>query len=47
MERIVKASGRSPGSSSSSQSMGADTGAPGAGRGLYGATSVLLTAFCV
>jgi hypothetical protein len=27
--------------------MGADTGAPGAGRTEYGATSVLLTAFCV
>ncbi len=34
MLRIEKASGRRSGSSSSSQSMGADTGAPGAGLGL-------------
>ena len=34
--RMVKPSGRSAGSSSSSQSIGADTGAPAAGRGLYG-----------
>jgi hypothetical protein len=34
-------------SSSSAQSIGADTGAPAAGRGLYGATNVLLIAFWV
>ena len=45
--RMVKPSGRSDGSSSSSQAIGADTGAPGAARGLYGATSVLLIAFWV
>ena len=33
---MVNRSGRRPGSSSSSQSIGAETGAPGAGRGLYG-----------
>ena len=37
MVRMVQRSGASCGSSSSSQSIGADTGAPGAGRGLYGA----------
>ena len=44
---MVKPSGRSVGSSSSSHSIGAETGAPAAGRGLYGATSVLLIAFWV
>ncbi len=34
-------------SSNSSHRIGADTGAPAAGRGLYGATSVLFMAFCV
>jgi len=33
------------GSSNSSHSIGAETGAPAAGRGLYGAPSVLLIAF--
>ncbi len=47
MSRIVMPSGRSPGSSSSSQPIGADTGAPAAARGLYGATSVLLCTFWV
>lgn len=47
IEATVNESGRRPGSSSSSHSIGADTGAPGAGRGLYGATSVLLPAFWV
>src|SRR5581483_9382023 len=41
--RIVNEPGRSAGSSSSSQSIGAETGAPAAARGLYGATRVLLT----
>ena len=45
--RIVQRSGRRSGSSSSSQVIGTETGAPGAARGLYGATSVLLIAFCV
>jgi hypothetical protein len=45
--RIAKPSGLSSGSSSSSQLIGIDTGAPGAGRALYGATSVLLIAFWV
>ena len=45
--RIVHRSGRSIGSSSSSQAIGTDTGAPSAGRGEYGATRVLLIAFCV
>ena len=47
MLRIVKPSGRSEGSPSSSQSIGADTGAAADGRGLYGATSVLCPAFWV
>src|SRR4051794_31193289 len=45
--RIVHLSGRRSGSSSSSHVIGTDTGAPGAGRGEYGATSVLLIAFWV
>ncbi len=40
-------SGRSAGSSSSSHVIGVDTGAPGRGRRLNGATRVLLIAFCV
>src|SRR6185437_12645484 len=47
MVRMVKASGRRSGSSSSSQSIGAETVAPAQARGLYGATSVLLIAFWV
>ena len=47
MFSIVQRSGRSSGSSSSSQVIGTDTGAPGAGRALNGATSVLLIAFWV
>ena len=43
----MKASGRRSGSSSSSHSIGVDTGAHAAARGLYGATRVLFTAFCV
>src|SRR5207245_862311 len=45
--RIVQAFGRRPGSSSSSQLIGADTGAPAAGRTAYGATRVLIEAFWV
>ncbi|HEX4901480.1 MAG TPA: hypothetical protein VFV42_01635 [Acidimicrobiales bacterium] len=45
--RIVQRSDVSESSSSSSQVIGIDTGAPGAGRTLNGATSVLLIAFCV
>ena len=45
---MVNASGRGAGSMpSSSHSRGADTGAPAAARGLYGATRVLLLAFWV
>jgi hypothetical protein len=40
-------SGLSPGSSSSAQPIGTDTGAPAEGRVEYGATSVLLIAFWV
>ena len=39
---MVQRSGRSRGSSSSSQLMGTETGAPAAGRVLNGATRVLL-----
>ena len=42
---MVQRSGAMAGSSSSSQRMGADTGAPLDGRTEYGATSVLFTAF--
>jgi hypothetical protein len=45
--RTVQRSGRRSGSSSSSQWMDTDTGAPGAGRVLNGATSALLMAFWV
>ena len=45
--RMVHRSGRRSGSSSSSQSIGTETGAPAAGPGLYGATRVLLIAFWV
>jgi hypothetical protein len=45
--RIVKASGRCQGASSSSHVMGAETGAPAAARGLYGAARVLLIALWV
>jgi hypothetical protein len=44
---IVQRSGLSRSSSSSSQVIGTETGAPTAGRVLNGATSVLLIAFCV
>ena len=47
MVRIVQRSGRRSGSSSSSQVIGAETGAPGAGRTAYGATRVLILAFWV
>ena len=39
--------GARSGSSSSSQRIGAETGAPARGRTAYGATSVLIAAFCV
>src|SRR4029079_4395575 len=47
MVRMVQRSGRRSLSSSSSQVIGAETGAPAAGPTEYGATSVLIEAFCV
>src|SRR5204862_8269877 len=47
MVRIDQRSGRRATSASSSHVIGADTGAPGAGRTEYGATSVLMLAFWV
>ena len=47
MVRMSQRSGRSAGSSSSSQVMGADTAADATGRTAYGATSVLMGVFWV